>query len=104
MDGATACAQELVLAIFRLAVADCLGRAYGHDGPCRPRRVENTDSLGAAAFLASPWADHLAGISGFSAVSVRNELVAANSEQEWSSNWSPEGVGKQEWVRTDTHT
>lgn len=75
MDGATACAQELVLAIFRLAVADSLAIAYGHDGPARFRRIARSNSDEATAFLVSSWADHLADISGFSGESVRLELA-----------------------------
>jgi hypothetical protein len=74
MDPDVECARELVLAIFRLAVADCMGVAYGHDGPGRPRRVARDYSSDASRFLDSSWAEHLADISGFSADAVRQQL------------------------------
>ena len=60
MDGPTEGARDLVLAIFRLAVADYLGLAYGHQEVGRARRVELRFSCDAEAFLRSPWADCLA--------------------------------------------
>jgi hypothetical protein len=39
LDGRTLGAIDLILAIFRLAVADYLGLAYGHDAVGRPRAV-----------------------------------------------------------------
>jgi hypothetical protein len=75
MHPTTECSQELVVAVFRLAVADTLAMAYGHDGPTRYRRVTASHSREAASFLASRWADHLADLSGFGADSVRQELA-----------------------------
>ena len=56
MDGLTEGARDLVLAIFRMAVADCRGLAYGHDGPGRPRRVRSGLRAEAELFLRGPWA------------------------------------------------
>lgn len=75
MDDTTECARDLVIAVFRLAVSDSLGLAYGHDAPARTLTIVSRTSSEARAFLDSPWADHLADISGFSADSVRQELA-----------------------------
>jgi hypothetical protein len=73
MDAETECAQALVLAVFRLAVADYLGLSYGHDGPDRSRAVAHRFRFEAGAFLDSAWAGHLADCAGFSAVAVRSQ-------------------------------
>jgi len=66
------CARELVLAVFRLAVADYVGIAYGHDepGPDKRTRVNPEAQVDAAKFLTSPWATHLGELAGFSAHTV----------------------------------
>jgi hypothetical protein len=66
------CARELVLAVFRLAVADYVGVAYGHDepGPDKRTRVNPKVQADAAKFLTSPWATHLGELAGFSAHTV----------------------------------
>ena len=66
------CARELVLAIFRLAVADYVGVAYGHDepGPDKRTRVNPKVQADAAKFLTSPWATHLGELAGFPAHAV----------------------------------
>ena len=75
MDDLTECCRELVIAIFRLAVSDCLGLECGHDGPpVRRRRTCGPHSDDASSFLYSRWADHLADVAGFSADAVRCEL------------------------------
>ena len=56
MEGATIGALELILAIFRLAVADYLGLAYGHYGAGRPRAVRPRHRADAELFLRGPWA------------------------------------------------
>jgi hypothetical protein len=56
LDGRTEAARDLVLAIFRLAVADFLGVAYGHDEPGRPRAVRPRHRADAELFLRGPWA------------------------------------------------
>ncbi|HEV2035108.1 MAG TPA: hypothetical protein VGU71_13080 [Candidatus Dormibacteraeota bacterium] len=68
------CARELVLAVFRLAVADYVGVAYGHDepGPDKRTRVNPKVQSDAAKFLTSPWATHLGELAGFSAHVVWN--------------------------------
>ncbi len=74
MDDATACAQDLIVAIFRLAVADTLGVAYGHDGPGPVRRTVPRQCSDADDFVDSLWAEHLADISGLSTGAIRREL------------------------------
>jgi hypothetical protein len=66
VDVRAICARDLVLAIFRLAVADHLGISYGHDDSIPRKLIRKRDSApDAAAFLAGPWAAHLADLAGF---------------------------------------
>ena len=66
------CARELVLAVFRLAVSDYQGVAYGHDepGPNKYTRIKPKVQSEAATFLTSHWATHLGELAGFSARTV----------------------------------
>ncbi len=66
------CARELVLAVFRLAVADYQGVAYGHDepGPNKYTQINPKVQSEAATFLTSLWATHLGELAGFSAQTV----------------------------------
>ena len=68
-------AQDLVLAVFRLAVSDYLGVAYGHDepGPDKHTRVNLKVQAHAAKFLTSQCAAHLGDLAGLSAQTVWNE-------------------------------
>jgi hypothetical protein len=59
LDGVTEGAIELILAIFRMAVADYQCLAYGHDGPGRPRAVHPHHRADAELFLRGPWAQCL---------------------------------------------
>jgi hypothetical protein len=72
VEGLHICARDLVLAVFRLAVADYLGVAYGHDeaGPNKCARINPEVQSEAAAFLTSQWATHLGELAGFSAHTV----------------------------------
>jgi hypothetical protein len=71
--------RELVLAIFRLAVADCLGVAYGFDGPIPRKRITHThDPDGALGFLGSDWAIHLGDMAGFQADVVEHRVRAGS--------------------------
>ena len=69
-------AQDLVLAVFRLAVSDYLGVAYGHDepGPDKHTRVNLKVQAHAAQFLMSQWASHLGDLAGLSAQTVWKEV------------------------------
>ena len=72
VEGLVICARDLVLAIFRLAVADYQGVAYGHDepGPNKYTGINPKVQSEAAKFLTSPWAAHLGDLAGFSAHTV----------------------------------
>ena len=60
MDPRIEGARDLILAIFRLAVADYLGLAYGHDGPGPVRRTRRAPyKRQAGLFLAGAWASYL---------------------------------------------
>jgi hypothetical protein len=75
VDGRAVCARDLVLAIFRLAVADQLGISYGHDGPIPRKLIRKSDSAPeAATFLAGPWAAYLADLAGFRLRTVQKVL------------------------------
>ena len=69
------CARDLVLAVFRLAVADYLSVAYGHDeaGPNKYTRINPRVQSEAAQFLTSSWATHLGDLAGFSVQTVWKE-------------------------------
>ncbi len=71
----TTAARELVLAVFRLAFADYVGVAHGHDEPGRDRyrRINPDVQAEAAKFLTSPWASHLGDLAGFPARTVWKE-------------------------------
>jgi hypothetical protein len=74
MDPRIEGARDLILAIFRLAVADYLGLAFSHDGlgPVRPtRRSPNVEQAG--LFLASAWARYLADLIGLEASAIWRE-------------------------------
>lgn len=67
-------AQEMIVAVFRLAVCDIRGMAYGHDGPGRPRSVRSRHCREASDFIASPWATELADMAGIPIAEVRRRL------------------------------
>ena len=74
MDPRIEGARDLILAIFRLAVADYLGLAFSHDGlgPIRlTRRAPYTQQSG--IFLASAWAAYLADLIGLNGSAIWRE-------------------------------
>ena len=73
MDGRTEGARDLILAIFRIAVADYLGLSYGHDGPAPTRRIYPRFRSNAMIFLTGPWANYLADLIGISAEATWRE-------------------------------
>jgi len=73
VEGLAICARDLVLAVFRLAVADHLSVCYGHDEPGPNKRTKGSFQAEAADFLVSPWAAHLADLAGFSVRTVWKE-------------------------------
>ena len=74
MDPRIEGARDLILAIFRLAVADYLGLAFNHDGLGRVRRTRRATQVGQAGlFLASAWARYLADLIGLEASAIWRE-------------------------------
>ena len=73
MDPRSEGAKELLLAVFRLAVADYLGISYSHDGYAPTRGVRSRSRSEAESFLVSAWASCLADMAGFSASAVWRE-------------------------------
>jgi hypothetical protein len=57
-------ARDLLLAVFRLAVADYLGHSYSHDGDAPVRATGIQFRSEAAGFLQSAWAGYLADLIG----------------------------------------
>jgi len=81
MDPRVEGARDLILAIFRLAVADYLGLAFSHNGlgPVRPtRRAPYARQAG--LFLASAWARYLADLIGLEASAIWREARKLASE------------------------
>jgi hypothetical protein len=72
-EGCVLGARDLILAIFRLAVADYRGLSYGHDEHDRLRHVPPVHRPGASSFLRSPWAAHLADLVGLSSAVIWSE-------------------------------
>jgi hypothetical protein len=74
MDPRNAGARDLILAIFRLAVADYLGLAFSHDSLGPVRRTRRAPHIGQAGlFLASAWARYLADLIGLEASAIWRE-------------------------------
>ncbi len=82
MDPRIEGARDLILAIFRLAVADYLGLAFSHDGPGpvrRTRRAAFTDQ--SSLFLTSAWAAYLADLIGLHGSAVWREARRLGESQ-----------------------
>jgi hypothetical protein len=73
LDGRTEGARELILAIFRLAVADYLGYSYSHDRNAPVRATRNRFRPEAATFLKSAWAAYLADLIGLESAAIWRE-------------------------------
>ena len=69
-DGRVIGAQDLIVAIFRLAVADYLGVWYGHDEPAPVKRTKGGFHAEAEEFLRSAWAAYLADLVGIQADAI----------------------------------
>jgi hypothetical protein len=81
MDPRIEGARDLILAIFRLAVADCLGLAFSHDGPGPVRRTRRAPHAGQAGlFLASASAAYLADLIGLESSAVWREVRKLSAE------------------------
>jgi len=67
-------ARDLILTIFRLAVADYLGLAFSHDGPGPVRRTRRAPYIEESGlFLTSAWAACLADLIGLHSSAIRRE-------------------------------
>jgi hypothetical protein len=64
VEGRNEGAREVILAIFRLAVADYLGHSFSHDGDTPIRRTRSRGRCEAANFLVGRWAAFLADLIG----------------------------------------
>jgi hypothetical protein len=74
MDPRVDGARDLILAIFRLAVADYLGLAFSHDDPGRVRRTRRSPYVEQAGlFLASVCARYLADLIGLESSAIWRE-------------------------------
>ena len=74
MDPRSEGARDLILAIFRLAVADYLGLAFSHDGPGPERRTRRApNARQAGLFLATAWGRYLADLIGLEASAIWRE-------------------------------
>jgi len=91
MDPRIEGARDLILAIFRLAVADYLGLAFSHDGPGPVRRTHRAVYAGQAAlFLASAWSRYLADLLGLEASAIWREA------RKLAAEGVPAGVSRHE--------
>jgi len=70
VEGRTIGARDLVLAVFRLAVADYLGLCYGHDEPAPVKRTNGALRSEAHEFLLSSWAIYLGDLVGVQARAI----------------------------------
>ena len=73
LEGRTEGARELILAIFRLAVADYLGHSYSHDGNAPVRATRNRFRPEATTFLKSAGAAYLADLIGLESAAIWRE-------------------------------
>ncbi len=63
-------ARDLILAVFRLAIADYLGHSYGFNGQSVARIIARRGESDAAAFLQSAWARYLGDLVGCEASAI----------------------------------
>jgi len=74
MDPRIEGARDLILATFRLAVADYLGLAFSHDGLGPVRRTRRAQYIEQAGlFLAGAWAAYLADLVGLDGSAIWRE-------------------------------
>jgi len=95
MDGRDEGGRELILAVFRLAVADYLGRSYNHDGVVPERAGPTRGRSNAEKFLRSRWADYLADLVGIQPGKVWTETRAGGEVADQSDEASNDGEGDQ---------
>jgi hypothetical protein len=77
-DGRTIGARDLILAVFRLAIADYLEVSYGHDEPAPMRHTGGGFRAEAEGFLHSSWADYLGDLIGIEAKAIRRDAEQLN--------------------------
>lgn len=70
VEGRNIGARDLLLAVFRLAVADYLGLWYGHDEPAPAKRTNGALRAEAREFLLSSWASYLGDLVGVQANAI----------------------------------
>ncbi len=85
-EGRAEGARELILAIFRLAVADYLGVSYDYDEPVRQRCVRSVYTEDAEAFLQSLRAAALADLIALSSGVIWRETRRLQRDRDRSSN------------------
>lgn len=73
LEGRTEGARELILAVFRLGVADYLGHSYSHDGDAPLRNIGHRWASEAATFLNGAWAASLADLIGLDSGAIWRE-------------------------------
>jgi len=73
LDGRCEGSIDLIVAVFRLAIADYLGHSYSHDGCAPIRRSTSSHRSEAVTFLTSPWAGYLADQIGLHAPAIWRE-------------------------------
>ena len=79
-DGRAIGARDLILAVFRLAVADHLGVWYGHDEPAPAKRTKRLFHSEAEGFLRSAWAVYLGDLVGIRADALWREAGRLRSQ------------------------
>ena len=87
MEGRNEGAREVILAIFRLAVADYLGHSFSHDGDTPIRRTRNRGRSEAANFLAGRWAAFLADLIGLESDVVWREARLRGERSTGETQW-----------------
>lgn len=73
-EGRAIGARDLILAVFRLAVADSLGVWYGHDEPAPMKRTKGGVHAEADEFLRSPWAACMADLVGMRSKAIWRDV------------------------------
>jgi hypothetical protein len=74
LDPRSVGARDLILAVFRLAVADYLGIAFNHDSAGPVRRTRHASYVGPAGlFLAGAWSCYLADLVGLEGLAISRE-------------------------------
>ena len=79
-EGRAIGARDLIIAVFRLAVADYLGVWYGHDEPAPVKSTNGAHRFEAEEFLVGPWAPYLGNLAGIQADAVWREASRLRSQ------------------------